>query len=51
MVARSRFELLSPGFFSSFSSKIQSLESLALNLGDWPLDDRANQKPDCMPDI
>jgi hypothetical protein len=41
MVARSRFELLSPGFFSC--SKIQSLKSLALNLGDWPLDDRANQ--------
>gem|GEM_PF-2274811 len=49
MVARSRFELLSPGFFSS--SKIQSLESLALNPGDWPLDDRADQKPDYMTDI
>jgi hypothetical protein len=60
LVARSRFELLSPGFFSPY--EIQSLESLALNLGDWPLDsapnfvgfDRANTsyiKPTIRPDI
>ena len=60
IVARSRFELLSPGFFSPF--EIQSLESLALNLGDWPLDsapnfvgfDRANTSyimPTIIPDI
>ena len=60
IVARSRFELLSPGFFSPY--EIQSLESLALNHGDWPLDsapnfvrfDRANTsyiKPTVRPDI